>query len=151
MNCQPKVTKLAIPDHRLFGCQGNQAVCLTERDGYHNHPTGCRKYIYTVRLFNKSIRPGVGLSSQYTAKIVDLRYSSASHCLQCQWQRIPRNAVLPLRRHALAPPTPKIQVRRQIQIGPAVRADFPTFISCQRQDSNVLPKRRQSHQGGQTL
>ena len=24
---------------------------------------------------------------------------------------------------------------------------FPTFISCQRQDPNVLPKRRQSHQG----
>ena len=24
---------------------------------------------------------------------------------------------------------------------------FPTFISCQRQDANVLPKRRQSHQG----
>ena len=24
---------------------------------------------------------------------------------------------------------------------------FPTFISCQRQDVNVLPKRRQSHQG----
>ena len=27
------------------------------------------------------------------------------------------------------------------------RSGFPTFISCQRQDANVLPKRRQSHQG----
>ena len=31
------------------------------------------------------------------------------------------------------------RVRRQ--------SGFPTFISCQRQDANVLPKRRQSHQG----
>ena len=31
------------------------------------------------------------------------------------------------------------RVRRQ--------SGFPTFISCQRQDINVLPKRRQSHQG----
>ena len=31
------------------------------------------------------------------------------------------------------------RVRRQ--------SGFPTFISCQRQDPNVLPKRRQSHQG----
>ena len=27
------------------------------------------------------------------------------------------------------------------------QSGFPTFISCQRQDANVLPKRRQSHQG----
>ena len=27
------------------------------------------------------------------------------------------------------------------------QSGFPTFISCQRQDVNVLPKRRQSHQG----
>ena len=27
------------------------------------------------------------------------------------------------------------------------QSGFPTFISCQRQDPNVLPKRRQSHQG----
>ena len=27
------------------------------------------------------------------------------------------------------------------------QSEFPTFISCQRQDANVLPKRRQSHQG----
>ena len=27
------------------------------------------------------------------------------------------------------------------------RSGFPTFISCQRQDANVLPKRQQSHQG----
>ena len=27
------------------------------------------------------------------------------------------------------------------------RSGFPTFISCQRQDAHVLPKRRQSHQG----
>ena len=26
------------------------------------------------------------------------------------------------------------------------QSGFPTFISCQRQDPNVLPKRRQSHQ-----
>ena len=31
------------------------------------------------------------------------------------------------------------RVRRQ--------SGFPTFISCQRQDANVLPERRQSHQG----
>ena len=31
------------------------------------------------------------------------------------------------------------RVRRQ--------SGFPTFISCQLQDANVLPKRRQSHQG----
>ena len=31
------------------------------------------------------------------------------------------------------------RVRRQ--------SGFPTFISCQRQDPNVLPKQRQSHQG----
>ena len=31
------------------------------------------------------------------------------------------------------------RVRRQ--------SGFPTFISCQRQDANVLPKRRQLHQG----
>ena len=31
------------------------------------------------------------------------------------------------------------RVRRQ--------SGFPTFISCQRQDAHVLPKRRQSHQG----
>ena len=31
------------------------------------------------------------------------------------------------------------RVRRQ--------SGFPTFISCQHQDANVLPKRRQSHQG----
>ena len=31
------------------------------------------------------------------------------------------------------------RVRRQ--------SGFPTFISCQRQDPNLLPKRRQSHQG----
>ena len=42
-----------------------------------------------------------------------------------------------------------------VNIDPFVRARnrvrrqsrFPTFISCQRQDANVLPKRRQSHQG----
>ena len=34
---------------------------------------------------------------------------------------------------------PLNRVRRQ--------SGFPTFISCQRQDANVLPKRRQSHQG----
>ena len=28
-----------------------------------------------------------------------------------------------------------------------LQSGFPTFISCQRQDANVLPKRRQSHQG----
>ena len=27
------------------------------------------------------------------------------------------------------------------------QSGFPTFISCQRQDANVLPERRQSHQG----
>ena len=27
------------------------------------------------------------------------------------------------------------------------QSGFPTFISCQRQDAHVLPKRRQSHQG----
>ena len=27
------------------------------------------------------------------------------------------------------------------------QSGFPTFISCQRQDANMLPKRRQSHQG----
>ena len=27
------------------------------------------------------------------------------------------------------------------------QSGFPTFISCKRQDANVLPKRRQSHQG----
>ena len=27
------------------------------------------------------------------------------------------------------------------------QSGFPTFIPCQRQDANVLPKRRQSHQG----
>ena len=27
------------------------------------------------------------------------------------------------------------------------QSGFPTFISCQRQDPNVLPKRRQSHEG----
>ena len=27
------------------------------------------------------------------------------------------------------------------------QSGFPTFIPCQRQDTNVLPKRRQSHQG----
>ena len=27
------------------------------------------------------------------------------------------------------------------------QSGFPTFISCQRQDTNVLPKRRQLHQG----
>ena len=27
------------------------------------------------------------------------------------------------------------------------QSGFPTLISCQRQDANVLPKRRQSHQG----
>ena len=27
------------------------------------------------------------------------------------------------------------------------QSGFPTFISCQRQDVNVLPERRQSHQG----
>ena len=27
------------------------------------------------------------------------------------------------------------------------QSGFPTFVSCQRQDANVLPKRRQSHQG----
>ena len=27
------------------------------------------------------------------------------------------------------------------------QSGFPTFISCQRHDVNVLPKRRQSHQG----
>ena len=34
-------------------------------------------------------------------------------------------------------------------VGNRVRrpSGFPTFISCQRQDANVLPKRRQSHQG----
>ena len=35
--------------------------------------------------------------------------------------------------------SPRNRVRRQ--------SGFPTFISCQRQDPNVLPKRRQSHQG----
>ena len=35
--------------------------------------------------------------------------------------------------------TPYNRVRRQ--------SGFPTFISCQRQDPNVLRKRRQSHQG----
>ena len=33
----------------------------------------------------------------------------------------------------------RYRVRRQ--------SGFPTFISCQRQDANVLPKRRQWHQG----
>ena len=32
-------------------------------------------------------------------------------------------------------------------IGFRSQSGFPTFISCQRQDANVLPKRRQSHQG----
>ena len=27
------------------------------------------------------------------------------------------------------------------------QSGFPTFIPCQRQDANVLPKRQQSHQG----
>ena len=27
------------------------------------------------------------------------------------------------------------------------QSGYPTFISCKRQDANVLPKRRQSHQG----
>ena len=27
------------------------------------------------------------------------------------------------------------------------QSGFPTFISCQRQDAHVLPKRRQWHQG----
>ena len=40
------------------------------------------------------------------------------------------------------------QKRRQKDKNRARRqSGFPTFISCQRQDANVLPKRRQSHQG----
>ena len=31
--------------------------------------------------------------------------------------------------------------------GARCQSGFPTFISCQRQDANVLPKRQQSHQG----
>ena len=34
-----------------------------------------------------------------------------------------------------------------LQNGAHRQSRFPTFISCQRQDANVLPKRRQSHQG----
>ena len=34
-----------------------------------------------------------------------------------------------------------------VQIGARRQSGFPTFISCQRQDAHVLPKRRQSHQG----
>ena len=41
-------------------------------------------------------------------------------------------------------------IYRSIHVANGVRrqSGFLTFISCQRQDANVLPKRRQSHQGG---
>ena len=38
-------------------------------------------------------------------------------------------------------------LRAQDIIGSAVRADFRRLYPAQRQDANVLPKRRQSHQG----
>ena len=37
--------------------------------------------------------------------------------------------------------------RLPLTIGAGRQSGFPTFISCQRQDAHVLPKRRQSHQG----
>ena len=66
------------------------------------------------------------------AKIADSRRSHGR--LQCI---VAATLTDCLRRDAVD--TARNRARRQ--------SGFPTFIPCQRQDANVLPKRRQSHQG----
>ena len=45
------------------------------------------------------------------------------------------------------PPPPLINIFLRLCNRARRQSGFPTFISCQRQDAHVLPKRRQSHQG----
>ena len=61
------------------------------------------------------------------------------------WQDIP----LPLRNRTSTKSFRRAYKKKPCWISNRARrqSGFPTFISCQRQDINVLPKRRQSHQG----
>ena len=77
--------------------------------------------------WNSPMNPGLGLSTSQKYKQVS---QLGQFHLTCGWYSV---------NQSIAKPSAANRARRQ--------SGFPTFISCQRQDANVLPKRRQSHQG----